>query len=100
MEFLQELENMACNAGDTIESCSGNGLSQDYVARWQQIFHYTYAEAVSCIEQQRGDLGRAQISDEHWDMVRLEKECEGYDREMYQHEMQVRDDRRTLTTAF
>ena len=62
-------------------------LSDDVITRWQQLFCYTRAEAIDRINQLRSNFSRERVSDEHWELVRRNKEAEGYDREAYEHEI-------------
>jgi hypothetical protein len=57
------------------------------VKRWQRLFQYSFTEATECIKRHQRNLSRARVSDEHWEMVRAEKEAEGYDRDAYEYAM-------------
>lgn len=82
MDVLAELESMAANAGLLDQDLEP---SQNEVARWQDLFHYTYDEARKHIEVQKNDFARNRVSDEHWMMVKLEKESQGFSRDAYEH---------------
>ena len=82
MDILAELECMAATA--TLDD-QGFETSQEEVARWQNLFKYTDSEARQHIEAQRNDYARNRISDEHWTMVRTEKESQGFSRDAYEH---------------
>lgn len=87
MDFLTELENMAINIGS--DAAHDLQLSDSVITRWQQLFRYTRADAISRIENHRSDISRRRVSDEHWDMVHCAKEADGYDREAYEHEVEL-----------
>lgn len=61
----------------------------DTIARWKRLFGYTHMEAVHLISKQRDDLARERITGEHWDLIKGEKEAAGYDREAYEHSLQI-----------
>lgn len=88
MDFLTELEDMAKNVGSN--ATQDLKLSDSVITRWQKLFCYTRADAISRIENHRSDFSRERVSDEHWDMVRSAKEVDGYDREAYEHEFALR----------
>ena len=87
MDLFEELENMAINAAD---EC---GLElqpdEDEIARWQKLFVYTYSEAVEQITSQKNDYSRCKVSDDLWDLVKSQKEAQGYSREAYEHEIRT-----------
>ena len=89
MDLLSELENMANNIVDDFDTGPELELSDSVITRWQQLFYYTRAEAVSRIEQHRSNFSRERVSDEHWEMVRYIKEADGHDRETYEHEIEL-----------
>src|SRR5271154_5944937 len=88
MDLLSELENMAYIVDDSNAGLELK-LPNSVIIRWQQLFCYTRAEAISRIEQHRSNLSRERVSDEHWEMVRCAKEADGYDREAYEHEIEL-----------
>ncbi|KAF2470312.1 uncharacterized protein BDR25DRAFT_225704 [Lindgomyces ingoldianus] len=63
--------------------------SSKTISRWMNLFNYSHFEAVQLISQQRGDLTRDRISDEHWDLIKEEREAIGYDREAYEHSLHL-----------
>jgi hypothetical protein len=89
MELLDEVEQMARNAVNLIDVENCQEASDTDIARWQQLFGYSYAKAAELIKQRRGDLSRQGVSDDHWEMVRTEKEAQVYDREAYEHEVEI-----------
>ncbi|KAL9120890.1 MAG: hypothetical protein Q9187_002557 [Circinaria calcarea] len=89
MDHFEELENMAFNAGREQDRDSAPQPSAAQISGWQRLFNCSYSDAVDRIIQLRSDLSRVRISDEHWEIVRPEKEAEGYDREAYEYEIQL-----------
>lgn len=89
MDLLSELENMANNIVDDFDTGPELELSDSVITRWQRLFYYTRAEAISRIEQHRSNFSRERVSDEHWEMVRCIKEADGHDRETYEHEIEL-----------
>jgi sulfur relay (sulfurtransferase) DsrC/TusE family protein len=83
MDLLTELEIMAFNAVDKPDTDAKP--ENETIKRWQQLFQYTYAEATKHIKQHRVNLSRINVSNEHWEIVRHEKEAKGYDREAYEY---------------
>ncbi len=86
MDLFEELENMAINAVD--ECDTGLEPSEIEITRWQNLFAYTPSEAVEKIKKQRCDYSRNRVSDGHWELVRAEREAQGYSREAYEHEIE------------
>ena len=89
MDLLSELENMAKNVVDDFDPEPEVKLSDSVITQWQQLFCYTRSEAISRIEEHRSNYSRKRVSDEHWKMVRCAKEADGYDREAYEHEIEL-----------
>lgn len=87
----QELEALAGNAfsPDTSDASSKPEPMSDTLSRWQNLFHLSQGEAVDRIMDHRNNLTRTRVSDAHWDIVRSEKEAEGYDREAYEYELEL-----------
>jgi hypothetical protein len=84
-----EVERMA-QAASSIDALESETFPSDaQISRWQIIFHYTRREAFNMIKSQRSDLTRTRITDEHWELVREEKEKMGHDRETYEHALQL-----------
>lgn len=88
MDIFDELENMALNA-TSYPNKEPEVPSKDTICRWEKLFGYSHADAVNAIEQHRGSLSRKRIGDEHWELVRDEKKAQGYDREAYEHELEI-----------
>ncbi|KAK6949774.1 hypothetical protein Daesc_008095 [Daldinia eschscholtzii] len=83
MDFLDELESMAQVAIQQPQQL--DEIDSDDIKRWQSLFGYAYAQAVQKIQEHRTDLSRVLVTDSHWDIVRVEKEAQGYDKEAYEH---------------
>ncbi|KAI9932779.1 hypothetical protein ASPWEDRAFT_178225 [Aspergillus wentii DTO 134E9] len=80
MDLLDELENMAIVAQNDL----GDNFDEQ-VTRFQNLFNYSRTEARSVLERHRGAISHKTVSDTHWQMVRDEKEAQGYDREAYEY---------------
>ncbi len=65
-------------------------LSDSVITRWQQLFCYTRSEAISHIQEHRSNYSRERVSDEHWKMIQCVKEANGYDREAYEYEIELK----------
>ena len=87
MDFFAELETMAVNAvdDDSVEF----EPSEDEIQRWQTLFAYSHSDAVEQIKNQKGDYSRRRVSDDHWDLVRSDKEAQGFSRDAYEHWMNM-----------
>ncbi|OTB02233.1 hypothetical protein M426DRAFT_13680 [Hypoxylon sp. CI-4A] len=83
MDLLDELESMAQFAIQQPEQ--PDEPDDTDIKRWQSLFGYTYSQAIQKIEEHRADLSRVLVTDSHWEIVRAEKESEGYDKEAYEH---------------
>ncbi|CAJ2503830.1 Uu.00g112240.m01.CDS01 [Anthostomella pinea] len=83
MDILDELESMAQFAVQ--QPAELNEPECNTVKKWQSLFGYSYSEAAQKIQEHRSSFGRVTVSDEHWKMVRTEKESHGYDKEAYEH---------------
>ena len=87
MDLFAELESMAVNAVD--DDSAEFEPSGDEIQRWQTKFAYSYSEAVEQIKSQKGDYSRRRVSDDHWDLVKSEKEAQGFSRDAYEHWMKM-----------
>ncbi|KAI0183105.1 hypothetical protein EV127DRAFT_301309, partial [Xylaria flabelliformis] len=83
MEFLNELETMAQAA--TQQSEEPDTPHHVDIKRWQSLFGLSYSQALKEIQDHRSDLSRAMVSDSHWDIVRAQKEAEGFNKEAYEY---------------
>jgi len=83
MEFLSELEGMALNTMDFVDET----VAADDIRRWGKVFGLSLEEAESQISVYRSDFGRKGVSDEHWDLVFLEMENQGHNRESYEYSL-------------
>lgn len=81
--LLDELESMAQFAADY--DATPAEVDDTSIHRWQNLFSYTYSEAAKMIEEHRAGSGRNGVSDTHWELVRVDKEAQGYDKESYEH---------------
>ncbi|KAK4237760.1 hypothetical protein C8A03DRAFT_34233 [Achaetomium macrosporum] len=82
-EFMDELESMARLA---VEHDAGPAEADDItIQKWQALFGYSYSEAAKKIEGHRRDMCRNPVTDARWDLVRDEKQAQGYDKEAYEH---------------
>jgi hypothetical protein len=88
MDILDELEQMALNAADHTYD-EAQAPSEETVIRWVKLFGYSHAGAVKTIKQHRENISRKRVSNEHWAIEREEKEAQGYDREAYEHELEI-----------
>jgi hypothetical protein len=88
-EFQQELEVLAGNATNNAESDTTPEPMKDTISRWRELFTLSDDDAIDRIQEHRNNLTRTRISDEHWELVRLEKAPQGYDREAYEYELEL-----------
>ncbi|KAI1171450.1 hypothetical protein F4777DRAFT_52257 [Nemania sp. FL0916] len=79
MDFLDELESLADAAMQQLEQ-----PEHDDIKRWQNLFGFTYSQALKEILDHRLNLARPTVSESHWEMVRAEKEAVGYNKEAYE----------------
>ncbi|KAH7095088.1 hypothetical protein FB567DRAFT_511735 [Paraphoma chrysanthemicola] len=86
-ESWLELERMAAAA--TASASDDLAPLQDNIERWQRLFGYSKVEAWQLISEQRQNVTRDRISDDHWALIKEEKEALGYDREAYEHSLQL-----------
>ncbi len=78
MDIFEELESMAVNVAD---ECDVDFEPSDAeIARWQALFAYHYSEAVEQIKKQNGDYSRYKVPNDHWNLVKSQKEAHGYSR--------------------
>ena len=87
MDPVAELERMAVNAVD--DDSAEFEPSEDEIQRWQSLFAYSSSEAVEQIKNQKGDYSRRRVSDDHWELVKTEKEAQGFSRDAYDHWMKM-----------
>lgn len=83
MDPLAVLENKAVNVVNGLETDAEP--DNETIKRWERLFHYSSTEAAERIKRHRNNLSRVNVSYEHWEIVRAEKEAEGYDREAYEY---------------
>ena len=82
MDVVAELENMASIAVNRLKELDPDS---EEITRWQKLFGYDFSEAEDPIRRQRQDLSHNAVSDEHWQLVRAERETEGFSKEAYEH---------------
>ena len=93
----QELEALAGNAFNPgLEDGTSPEPMMDTVKRWQKLFRLSDDAAIDRIQEHRNNLTRTRISDAHWDMIRSEKEANGYDRESYEYELELQKKKAVL----
>lgn len=84
MDLLQHLEELAIGVIRTEKEPTYEDLS-----RWHSFFGYSAPEALNIIARLRANLNEHKLSDEQWDLIKAGKEDEGYDRETYEHQLQL-----------
>ncbi|KAI1409511.1 hypothetical protein F5Y13DRAFT_182007 [Hypoxylon sp. FL1857] len=82
MDLLDELESMAQVA---TQQPTQDESEDATIKRWQSLFGYSFSQAAQKIKDHRSDLTRTLVTDSHWEMVRLKKEAQGFDKEAYEH---------------
>ncbi|KAF2480675.1 hypothetical protein BDY17DRAFT_312525 [Neohortaea acidophila] len=97
-DLQQELEALAGNAynPDLAQQDTPEPISAT-IKRWQTLFGLSSGDAIDSIMAHRNNLTRARISDDHWQMVQRDKEAQGYDREAYEHELDVQKKKATVS---
>lgn len=95
MDPLEELERMAQNA----TSMTDAEPDEEDVERWVNLFKYDYLEAYHLLKAQRSDVIREPISDEHWALVKADREAAGFDREAYEHSLTLKDVLKSQSTV-
>ncbi|KAI1737151.1 hypothetical protein F4680DRAFT_460673 [Xylaria scruposa] len=83
MDFLNELESMAQATAQ--QSQQPDEPDDGDVKRWQSLFGLSHPQALKEIRDHRSDLSRPRVFESHWEMVRSEKEAEGFDKETYEY---------------
>lgn len=93
----EELEALAGNAfNPTADQQSGPEPMKDTVARWQKLFNISPDDAVDRIMDHRSNLTRPRVSEDLWEAIRVEKESQGYDREAFEHEIDLQKKKATI----
>ncbi|OAK95010.1 hypothetical protein IQ06DRAFT_284998 [Phaeosphaeriaceae sp. SRC1lsM3a] len=85
----EELERMAIAASANDAQIANQYPTPETIGRWTRLFGYSHMEAVRLIGDQRADVTRERITDDHWNLIKDEKEALGYDREAYEHSLQL-----------
>ncbi|KAJ8128815.1 hypothetical protein O1611_g4816 [Lasiodiplodia mahajangana] len=88
MDFLNELESMA----EVAIQQSEQPVEPDHsgIQRWQLLFGFSYSQALKELLDHRSDLSRPRVSEAHWEMVRAEKEAQGYNKEAYEYSSNIK----------
>ncbi|KAI4148223.1 MAG: hypothetical protein L6R39_002850 [Caloplaca ligustica] len=84
MDLLNHLEELAAEA-----TWPDQEPTQEELSRWGKLFGYSASEALDIIARNRADINRPKLTDKVWNLVKAEKEDEGYDRETYEHQVQL-----------
>ena len=86
-ELQQELEALAGNAYNDTDVRPEP--IKDTISRWCKLFNLSNDDAINRVQEHRSNLTRTRVSDEHWELLRSEKEPQGYDREAYEYELEL-----------
>ncbi|KAL9023941.1 MAG: hypothetical protein Q9196_006869 [Gyalolechia fulgens] len=86
MDLLQHLEELAVGVNRSEQE---REPTADDLVRWNSLFGYSSSESLNIIASIRANINIHRLSDEHWDMIKALKESEGYDRESYEHQLQL-----------
>lgn len=97
MDFLDELESMAQIAIQQLEQ--PDEPDRDEIKLWQSLFGFSYCQALKEIQDHRLDLSRPRVSESHWEMVRAEKEAEGFNKEAYEYSGSFRPSKSSTSTT-
>ncbi|KAI1113050.1 hypothetical protein F5Y14DRAFT_452457 [Nemania sp. NC0429] len=97
MDFLDELESMAQIAIQQSEQ--PDEPNREEIKRWQSLFGFSYGQALKEIQYHRSDLSRPRVSEPHWEMVRVEKEAEGFNKEAYEYSTSIKPSKSSTFTA-
>ena len=88
----EEVERMALtNAADALRLNASSSPDEAQITRWQRFSASTRREGLSKIRPQRSDVTMTRITEEHWELVREEREVMSHDCETYEHSMQLVD---------
>lgn len=103
----QALEAMAGNAQDAVPSSSTTKSSSirggpsepisKTISRWSTVFDLNPDKAIDLIQTHRASLTRPRITPEHWNLIRAEKEGQGYDRQAYEYELSLAQKRAAVS---
>ncbi|KAK3353324.1 hypothetical protein B0T25DRAFT_544246 [Lasiosphaeria hispida] len=86
-DYLDELESMAQSAAD--HDAAPEEADEIGIQRWQKLFNCSYSEAAKKLQEHRAGICRNPVSDAHWELVRADKEAQGYDKEAYEYSCQL-----------
>ncbi|KAK4615893.1 hypothetical protein CLAFUW4_10491 [Fulvia fulva] len=100
LTLQHELEALAGNAWNATPNNDTTTSRPEPISttstRWSKLFEISSDDAIDLIISHRNDLTRTRISDEHWDLIRVEKEAEGHDRETYEYELNLQQKKAAL----
>ncbi|EME39710.1 hypothetical protein DOTSEDRAFT_139375 [Dothistroma septosporum NZE10] len=96
LTLQQELEALAGNAWNNPQDDSIPEPISTTAARWSKLFSIPSDDAIDLILSHRNSITRTRINDEHWDLLRPQKEAEGYDREAYEYELNLQQKKAAL----
>lgn len=91
---------MALNALEEPGEKDRHEASEKDIERWQYLFNYSCTEAANLIEERRRNFSRNRVSDEHWEFVQSDTEAQSYDREAYEHSLEIDGKRISKDTVF
>ncbi|KAL8718961.1 MAG: hypothetical protein Q9225_003973 [Loekoesia sp. 1 TL-2023] len=60
------------------------------VKRWQSLFNCNHSKALQCMRFQKLNFSRRRLSDGHWRLIQAERKAEGYDKEAYDRQLDLR----------
>lgn len=89
MDPFEELEHMAYRANIDDAALSEGEPSDADVQRWRELFQYSHLDAIEKIKQHRVDLSRPKVPDVLWERLKDLPEQVGFDREAYEHKLQL-----------
>jgi hypothetical protein len=69
------------------------------IKRWQSLFGFSYSQALKEIKDYRSDLSKSIVSEAHWEMVRVEKEAYGFNKEAYEYSGTLKGPTKIKTTT-
>ncbi|KAI0192828.1 hypothetical protein F4808DRAFT_442630 [Astrocystis sublimbata] len=96
MDLLEEIESMARAAQlDHDHDHDHDQPHCDDIKRWESLFGFSSSQAIREIQDHRSNLSRPTVSDAHWEMVRAQKEVEGFNKEAYEYSNTYRPPKRS-----
>ncbi|KAL8685308.1 MAG: hypothetical protein Q9218_007848, partial [Villophora microphyllina] len=83
MDISEALEDLAINANDIYDP--NFRPSETDIERWQTLFGYSSDEATERIKTQKANGSHVGLTNSQWDMIKSDKEAQGFDRDSYEH---------------